>query len=95
MKDLFPVKVECYAGYKADEYPRSFHFENNRFDVAEIIDRWYQSSSPGEQDEPAPVFPSANYYKVRTTDGKIYILKHETQTGNWYLWIKGESIFLY
>ncbi len=94
MKDLFPVKVECYSGYKADEYPRRFYLENNRFDVEEIIDRWYQLPASEKEEDSASLFPAANYYKVRTTDGNIYILRHETEANIWYLWIKGESISL-
>lgn len=85
VKDLFPVKVECHSGYKADEYPKSFILDNYRFDIAEIIDRWYQGES-------SPDFPPAHYFKVRTTDNKTYILKQETKTDRWFLWIKGESI---
>lgn len=95
MKDLFPVKVECYSGYKANEYPRYFYFDNNRFEIEEIIDRWYQMPSSGVEEDSDMKFPAANYYKVRTADNKIYILRHETETDIWYLWIKGESINLH
>jgi hypothetical protein len=85
MKDLLPVKVECHSGYKADEYPKCFWLDSIQFIVEEILDRWYQGES-------SPDFPPAHYFKVRTTDKKTYILKQETKTGNWFVWIKGESI---
>lgn len=87
MNDLFPINVECHAGYKAGEYPTRFYWDNIRFEIIEILDRWYQ----GDRD---PNFPSANYFKVRTDKGKTYLLKQETDTGQWYLWIKGESLNL-
>ncbi|MBN1819390.1 MAG: cytoplasmic protein [Prolixibacteraceae bacterium] len=87
MNDLIPVKVECHSGYKADEFPKYFYFDNIRFKITEISDRWYEGGLN-------PDFPVANYLKVITNDKKIYILKHEISTGNWYLLIKEESIIL-
>jgi hypothetical protein len=86
-RDLFPVKVECYSGYKSDEYPIRFFWDEAEFEIHEIIDRWYQQESSGEN-------PAANYYKIRTTDKKTYLLKQETETGQWFLWIKGERLDL-
>lgn len=87
MKDLIHVKVECHSGYKADEYPKHFYFDDMHYDIREIIDRWYQEDRD-------PAFPAADYFKVCTPDEKIYILKHETRSDNWYLLIHGESMNL-
>lgn len=87
VQDLIPVKVECHAGYKADEYPMRFYWENIRLEIEEIMDRWYH----GNQN---PEFPAANYFKVRTADEKIFMLKHETENDKWFLWIRGESMNL-
>lgn len=87
MNDLFPVKVECYSGYKLDEYPVRFYWNNSRFEIEEILDRWYQYNKDSE-------FAPANYFKVRTTDNKIRILKQEAANDCWFLWVKGESLNL-
>lgn len=87
MNDLFPVQVKCHSGYKADEYPTAFYWDTIRFEIEEILDRWYQ----GDQN---PEFSQADYYKVRTSDQKIYILRHELKSDSWYLWIKGERLDL-
>jgi hypothetical protein len=87
MKDLFPIVVVCHSGYKADEYPKYFFWDTIKFDIEEILDRWYQI-------EQNTGFPLINYYKVRTTDQKIYILKQEIAEDIWYLWIKGERMDL-
>jgi len=42
--DLIPIKVECYSGYKADETPRCFYWNNNVFEIKKILDRWYQGN---------------------------------------------------
>jgi len=78
MTDLIPIKVECYAGYKADEYPTCFYRDDKRFEIEEIIDRWYQGESN-------PEYPVSNYYKVGTTCGGRYILKHNLETDQWFL----------
>jgi len=87
MNDLLPVKVECYSGHKADEYPVRFYLNEIRVEIAEILDRWYQYDDAAE-------FPAANYYKIRTKEHQEQILKHETESDRWYLWIKGECVNL-
>lgn len=87
MNDLIPVEVICHSGYKADEYPKYFYWDTIRFEIEEILDRWYQGDK-------SPEYPVANYFKVRDVNGKIFILKHETGPDKWFLWIKAESISL-
>ena len=47
---LIPIIVECHSGYKADEYPICFYWENSKFEIKEISDRWYQA-------QPSPDWP--------------------------------------
>ncbi len=76
--EMIPIKVECHSGYKADEYPKCFYWNNDRFEIQEIIDRWYQ----GDHD---PEWPISNYFRVDTTCGKQYIIKHDIENDEWYL----------
>jgi len=39
------VEVECYSGYKANERPVAVEFEERRWEVSEIIDRWYEGGA--------------------------------------------------
>lgn len=87
MRDLIKIKTECHAGYKAGEYPKRFYWDDICFEIEEILDRWYQGDLN-------PEFKPASYFKVRTTGQKTYILKHETESDRWFLWIKGESMNL-
>ncbi len=73
-----PIRVECYAGYRADETPRALSWGGRRLAVQEVLDRWYQ----GEADSHAP---SADYFKVLAGDGKRYLIKHEWVSHAWYL----------
>ncbi len=72
------IKVECYSGLKAELYPKYFHWDNNKFEIYEIADRWYQGNKN-------PDFPASNYYKVETTLGQEFIIKHELDDDEWYL----------
>jgi len=76
--DFIPIKVECYSGYKVDESPIRFYWDDIQFEISEILDRWYQGGTN-------PEFPSANYYKVQTASSGQFILKHEIKRDTWYL----------
>ena len=75
---LTPIKVECYAGAKADETPRRFGRGERFVEIAEVVDRWYQVESQ-------PEWPRADYFKVRAMDGNEYLLKHDLESDEWYL----------
>jgi hypothetical protein len=69
------LKVECYAGYRADERPLRFAFAGKtdapQLEVKEIQDQWY---GVGYQ-----------CFKVRADDGNIYILRHDARDDCWRL----------
>ena len=75
---LIPINVECYAGYKADEYPKCFSRGDVRYEISEITDCWYQEDKD-------PMVPAADYFKVKTMDSHQYILRHEIHRDIWYL----------
>jgi hypothetical protein len=78
MINLVHIKVECFAGLKADKIPKYFYFSNNRLEIYEIRDRWYNHTGTQEN-------PVADYFKVETTCGQEFILKHEKDNDVWYL----------
>jgi hypothetical protein len=78
MIKLIPIIVECHSGYKADEYPKCFFLDNDRFEISQITDRWYQGDTN-------PDFHVSNYFKVETTRGEQYIIKHDHVSDRWYL----------
>jgi len=75
---LIPIKVECHSGYKADEFPICFYWENIKFEINEISDRWYHS-------DPTPEGPVADYFKVCTLGNSKYIIKHEMGGDQWFI----------
>jgi hypothetical protein len=76
--ESIPIKVESYSGYKAEEYPKCFIWEDILFDITEIIDRWYEAYDK-------PDYPSINYYKVRTQPTGTYLLRYEIEKDKWFL----------
>ncbi len=65
------IKVECYAGYKGDQYPLRFTLREQVLDVKKIEDEWYG--------------PSSEYFRVLASDGNIYVLRHDTEPDRWTL----------
>lgn len=65
------IEVSCYAGYKGEQAPRRFALGRRQVEVTEIIDRWLD--------------PSHAYFKVRSEDGGIYILRHDTAARRWHI----------
>jgi hypothetical protein len=65
------IKVECHAGYKADQRPLRFILGEQLLEVRDIEDQWYG--------------PSACYFKVRASDDNLYILRHDEEQDLWSL----------
>lgn len=56
------LRVECYAGYKAEERPVRFQLDGHDHMVEQVLDQWHS--------------PDATYFKVRSDDGNVYVLRH-------------------
>ncbi|MGH9865118.1 MAG: hypothetical protein ACRD4H_06855 [Candidatus Acidiferrales bacterium] len=63
------VRVECYAGHRADERPLRFSVGDHTYAVERVDDKWY---SPGE-----------TYFRVLANDGNLYVLKHDESADTW------------
>lgn len=61
------IRVECYAGYKAEERPLRFFAGDRRYEVEKVVDQWYS--------------PGARFVRVEADDGNLYILRREEKTG--------------
>ena len=65
------LRVECYAGHRAEEEPRRLFFGQRPVSVVEVVDRWLD--------------PAHRYFKLRGDDGGVYLVRHDTATGRWDL----------
>ena len=63
------IKVECYAGYRAEETPVRFYLGKRCIEVSEVLDRWLD--------------PAHRYFKLRGDDNGIYILRHSIDEDCW------------
>jgi hypothetical protein len=63
------IAVESYSGYKANERPVAFTFQGRRWEVSEIVDRWYEGGLQAGG-------PQVNYFKVRTVEGNVFLLRY-------------------
>lgn len=75
------IQVECHSGYKANEHPVAFDFDGRRMEVAEILDRWYEGGLDPEK-------PVMDYFRVKTKDGRIFILKYVAHLDQWFIRLK-------
>jgi hypothetical protein len=71
-----PTEVECYSGYRTNERPLAFIFEGRRWQVEEILDRWYEGGL-------RPSEPPLDYFKVRTTEGRVFLLRYNSLFDAW------------
>jgi hypothetical protein len=72
------VAVECYSGYKGEETPRSFTYQNRRFEILEILDRWYEGGM-----NPTGILHS--YFKVKSREGEIFLIRYTPSFQTWTL----------
>lgn len=75
---LEKIGVECYSGYRGEESPRAFFHLGKRFEIHEILDRWY------EEGRTAPAL-RYEYFKVKTMEGGILLLRHTPADQTWEL----------
>lgn len=68
---MSPLRVECYAGYRADQRPLRFALRGHIFEITEVQDQWYS--------------PGAIYFRVRTDDGDYFVLRHDEGQDVWTL----------
>jgi hypothetical protein len=66
-----PIHVDAYSGYKANERPREFVLDEEIYEIAAVLDQWYE--------------PSTTYFKVQSTEGKTYLLRYDEQADEWTL----------
>jgi hypothetical protein len=65
------VAVECYAGHRGEQTPRTLILGDRRIAVAEVLDAW--------------LAPDYRYFKLRGADGNTYLVRHEERSSTWEL----------
>jgi len=75
------MKFERIVVFTRDEYrdaeePYGFEWRNDRFDIACILDRWYEGYLDARR---MPL----RYFKVKTTGGEQYIIRYHELFRAW------------
>lgn len=68
---LLAVGVECYAGHRGEQTPRTLILGERRIAVADVVDAW--------------LAPDLRYFKVTGTDGNTYLVRHDERSNTWEL----------
>jgi hypothetical protein len=63
------VRVECYAGYKADERPARVLLDEQMVEIAVIEDRWYS--------------PGSTYFRILLCNAERYVLRRQEAQDVW------------
>ena len=70
------VTVECYSGHRANERTVAFIFEDRRWEIVDVIDRWLEGGvQPGR--------PVLDYFKVKTSEGRVFLLRYNSLFDAW------------
>ena len=65
------VGVECYAGHRGEQTPRTLILGDGRIAVAEVLDAW--------------LAPDYRYFKLKGEDGDTYLVRHDERSDTWEL----------
>jgi len=63
------IRVECYAGYQADERPVRFRLREHTYEVVAVEGQWYS--------------PGISWFRVCADDGNRYVLRHDIPQDVW------------
>ena len=73
---FLPVQVRTYSGYRADERPVAFEYQDVWHQVTEILDRWYEGGVESNR-------PIVSYFKVKTDQQQIFLLQYFVAAEKW------------
>ena len=68
---LLSIAVECYAGHRGEQTPRTLILGDRRVAVEEVLDAW--------------LAPDYRYFKLKGADGHTYLVRHDERTDTWEL----------
>jgi hypothetical protein len=68
---LLTVGVECYAGHRGEQTPRTLILGERRIAVTEVVD--------------ARLAPDYRYFKLTGDDGNMYLVRHDERSNTWEL----------
>jgi hypothetical protein len=70
-EQLLRIDVECYAGHRGEQTPRTLILGERRVVVTQVLDAW--------------LAPDYRYFKLRGADGDTYLVRHDEGSDTWEL----------
>ena len=70
------IDVISYCGYRINERPISFNFQNKNWEVKEIVERWHEGSLKAG----APIY---SFFKIVTFSGNYFTLRYNNRYKTW------------
>jgi hypothetical protein len=70
-RQVLRVGVQCYAGHRGEQTPRTLILGDRHIAVAEVLDAW--------------LAPEYRYFKLRGADGDTYLVRHDEGSDTWEL----------
>lgn len=70
-RPVLALDVECYAGHRGEQTPRTLALGDRRIGVATVVDAW--------------LGPDHRYFKLTGDDGHTYLIRHDERSGLWEL----------
>jgi hypothetical protein len=67
---LLSLNIECYAGHRGEQTPRTLILGDRRIAVA-VVDAW--------------LAPDYRYFKLKGEDGDTYLVRHDERSSTWEL----------
>jgi hypothetical protein len=58
----------------------AFTYQGYHWEIQEIVDRWYEGAIDSTR-------PEVSYFKVKTTEGRIFILRYLSLFDSWSIGI--------
>lgn len=82
--ELERINVVTRDEYREAQEPTGFEWKGNHYRVAQVLDRWYEGHMSASR---LPL----RYFKVRTQEGGIFILRYHELFRAWSLLVSRES----
>jgi hypothetical protein len=70
-KYMAQLQVDCYAGHRGEQTPRTLELDDRRIVVREVLDQW--------------LAPDHRYFKLLGDDGHTYVVRQDVESQTWEL----------
>lgn len=70
------IEVSSHAGYRGEEYPRSFVVDGEEVIVVQIMDRWVEEDERSRE--------RRRFFRIKGSDGSVHTLYYDLALMKWF-----------